>query len=431
MTPPLKARLGVTVRALAHRNFRLFFFGQLISVTGTWMQSVAQGWLLITLVGPSAAIGYLGLLGICQFSPMLVLGLFGGIIADVLPKRTTVIATQAASGILALILSVLVFSGTVQIWHILVLGFALGLVNSLDMPTRQAFVSEMAGPEDLPNAIALNSAVFNSARVVGPAIGGLLIAAIGTGLCFALNGLSYGAVVLCLLAMREDELHASERLARPRSAGEVRANLTVGLRYIATTPTVALALVVVGLVATFGMNFNVVLPVYAAGILHAGPEGLGGLYSAIGAGALVSAVAAAALARPRLRLLVGGALVFGVAELALAATSSYMVALVAAFFAGLGSIITAVSANSIVQTATPGPLRGRVMGVYAMTFSGTTPIGNGLTGAIGGALGVPAALVFNGLISALAGVGGAVVVLRSHLRLEGTGRTPEAAPKQE
>ena len=196
-----RLKFTATGRALKHRNFRLFFFGQLISVSGTWMQTLAQGWLLGTLVGWDKAIVYIGLLGVVQFLPVLVLGLFGGIIADIWPKRRTIIGTQMVAGILALTLGGLDYFHLVQVWHIFVLAFLLGFVNAVDMPTRQSFVVEMVGRDDVANAVALNSAVFNGARIVGPAIAGVLIGVLGTAMCFVLNGLSYGAVMIGLLAM--------------------------------------------------------------------------------------------------------------------------------------------------------------------------------------------------------------------------------------
>ena len=410
-----RVRFVAAGRALRRRNFRLFFFGQLISVTGTWMQSVAQGWLLLTLVGPKQAIVYLGLLGAVQFLPVLLLGLFGGIIADIWPKRRTVIATQTAAGLLALILGVLVYLNVVQVWHVFVLALLLGLVNTVDMPARQSFVVEMVGSDDIANAIALNSAVFNGARIVGPAIGGVLIALVGTALCFIINGLSYGAVVVGLLAMRESELMPAARMAIPRSISEVRSGLSEGLRYVWHTPVVLLAISVIGFVSTFGMNFNVVLPVMAAGVLNAGSIGFGILYASMGAGALTAALAAAMLTRPRLRILIGGGIVLGMAEFVLASTSSLPVAALAVYFAGLGAIATAISANSLVQITVPGPLRGRVMSVYTTVFAGSTPFGNGMTGGVGGLWGTPAALVMNGAVTIGAEAIAAIAILRGYV----------------
>lgn len=414
-----RVRFAAAGRALKHRNFRLFFFGQLISVTGTWMQTVAQGWLLGTLVGWDKAILYIGLLGAVQFLPVLVLGLFGGIVADVWPKRRTVVGTQLAAGLLALVLGGLVYFNVVQVWHVFVLAFLLGLVNVIDMPARQSFVVEMVGPDDVANAVALNSAAFNGARIVGPAIGGALIAIFGTAGSFILNGLSYGAVVVGLLAMRDRELLPAARLAMPRSLGEIRGGLGEGLRYVWRTPVVLLAISVIGLVSTFGMNFNVVLPVMAANVLNAGPQGNGALYSAMGAGALTAAVTVATLVRPRLRILVTGGMLLGASELVLARTTSFPIAMAAVYFAGVGAIATAISANTLVQITVPGPLRGRVMSVYTTVFAGSTPIGNGLTGAIGGLGGTPAALIMNGGVALGVEVVAAVAVLRSGVRIGG------------
>ena len=422
-----RVRLTATGRALRHRNFRFFFFGQLISVTGTWMQSLAQGWLLGTLVCWNQAVVYIGLLGVVQFLPVLVLGLFGGIIADMWPKRLTVIGTQTAAGLLALTLGGLDFFHVVVVWHVFVLAFLLGLVNAVDNPTRQSFVVEMVGGDDVANAVALNSAVFNGARIIGPAIGGILIAILGTSLCFILNGLSYGAVVIGLLAMRDSELMPAPRLAIPKSVSAVRENLGEGLRYVWHTPVVLLAIGVIGFISTFGMNFNVILPVMAASVLNVGPNGFGYLYAAMGAGALVAAVSAAMLERPRLRVLIGGGMVLGAAEFVLASTTLFPVAMAAVFFCGVGAIATSVSANSLIQIAVPGPLRGRVMSVYTTVFSGSTPIGNGLTGGIGGLWGTPAALVMNGAISLGAEVVAAVAVLRGAVPTVGAGRRGGAA----
>jgi len=416
-----RVRFTATGRALKHRNFRLFFFGQLVSVTGTWMQSLAQAWLLLTLVGNDQAPLYLGLLGAVQFLPVLALGLFGGIIADLLPKRPMLIGTQTAAGLLALVLGGLVYFQVVAVWHVFLLAFLLGLVNAVDMPSRQSFVVEMVGGDDIANAIALNSAVFNGARIIGPAIGGMMIYAVGTAACFIFNGLSYGAVVIGLLAMRDSELRSAARLPMPRSLGAVRTNLGEGLGYVRRTPVVLLAITVIGLVSTFGMNFNVVLPILATSVLNVGPAGAGALYAAMGAGALTAALFVAMLARPRLRILLGGGMVLGASELVLASTTSYSVALVAVFVAGVGAISTAISANSLVQITVPGPLRGRVMSVYTTVFAGSTPIGNGLTGGFGGLWGTPVALVMNGAVVIVAEAAAAVAVLRGFVPRMGGG----------
>jgi MFS family permease len=411
MVGPL-GRMAAAGRALHHRNYRLFFLGQLVSITGTWMQTVAQGWLVGTLVGWDEAVLYIGLVGVIQFLPILCLGLFGGIIADIWPKRRTVIATQLTLGLLALTLGLLTYLHLVAVWQVFVMAFLLGLVNTVDMPTRQSFVMEMVGADDVANAVALNSAVFNGARIVGPAIAGVLIGLVGTAFCFILNGLSYGAVMIGLLAMREAELMPAPRLQMPRSLAEVRSNLGDGLRYVASSPVVLLVLAVGGCVGTFGLNFNVVLPVLAASVLQVGSNGYGFLSAAMGAGALVAALAVATLERPRFRVLIGGGIVLGVAELVLASTRSYPLALAAVFAAGVGAIGTSASANSLIQITVPAPLRGRVMSVWTTVWAGVTPIGNGLTGAVGGLFGVPLALLMGAAVVLVAETAAAVSLLR-------------------
>jgi len=415
-------------RALRYWNFRLFFFGQLISVTGTWMQTLALGWLMGTLVGWDRAVIYIGLLGIVQFLPMLILGLFGGIIADIWPKRRTLVATQTAAGVLALVLGALVYFNVVAVWHVYVLAFLLGIVNAVDMPTRQSFVPEMVGREGVVNAVGLNSAVFNSARIIGPAIAGILIGVVGTAACFVLNGLSYGAVVIGLLLMRDSELMTEVRLAMPRSISAVRGNLAEGLVYVRHTPLVLMTIVVVGFVSTFGMNFNVVLPILAADVLKVGSVGYGVLFAAMGAGALTSALIVAGLSRPHVRLLIVGGMLLGVSELVLAANTSFAVALVAVFCCGFGAIAVSASANSLVQLAVPGPLRGRVLSVYLTVFVGSTPIGSGMTGGIGGLFGTPVAIAVGGGVALLSELVAAAAILAGKVPSMGRGRGATPIP---
>jgi MFS family permease len=412
--PPLSA----AGRALRHRNFRLFFGGELVSITGSWIQYTAQAWLVVTLVGNASAAFYLGLLGAAQVLPVLVLGLFGGIIADVLPKRRTVIATQTAAGLLALAMGLLVYLGVAQVWHVFVVGFALGIVNAVDIPTRQAFVVDMVGPEDVGNAITLNSAAFNVARIVGPSVGGLLIAAVGMSLCFLLNALSFAAVVVSLLAMRDSELLAGDRLPMPKSVREVRAHLAEGLSYVRRTPVVLLAIGAGGLAATFGMNFAVVVPAMAAGVLNVGPTGFGFLNAAIGVGAVLVAFPVAAISRPTPRLLIGGIIVLGVSLAGLSISTSFPMAMVTIAIAGAAGLVLAVTANSLVQMAPPAPLRGRVMSVFTTAFIGSTPVGNTLIGVAAELSSTRVAVLLAGSMTLLIGVIAAGVVL--------AGRVPDA-----
>lgn len=417
-----RVRFTAGGRALHHRNFQLFFFGQLISVTGTWMQSVAQQWLMYTLVGNQNAALYLGLLGVVQFMPTLVLGLFGGMIADLWPKRRTVVLTQTASAVLALALAALVFSHTVQVWQVFVLGFGLGIVNAVDMPTRQAFVVEMVGRDDIANAIALNSAVFNGARIVGPAVAGILIGVVGTAVCFLFNGLSYIAVIVGLLAMRDSELLPADRLAMPKSLRDVRDNLAEGLSYVWQTPIVLLAISVIGLVSMFGMNFNVLLPALSGGVLNVGPEGFGFLTTAMGLGALIAALVVASMQRPMVRVLLAGAVVLAGSEMVLGLTRSYPLALATVFLSGAGAIAMSATANSLVQVTVPGPLRGRVMAVYTTVFAGSTPAGNGMTGGAAALWGTSASAFLNGATSAVVAVIAVVAVLQGRVADVGKGR---------
>ncbi len=396
MTTP-SALTGLHWRgALRHRNFRLFWFGQLISLVGTWMQSLAQAWLILLLTHDPL---WLGFVAAIQFLPVLVFGLFGGVIADVLPKRKTIIGTQAASMILALVLAALTFANVVQVWQILILAALLGVVNAVDMPTRQAFVVEMVGREDVTNAVGLNSAMFNAARIVGPAIGGLLIGALGVTACFFLNGVSFIAVIVGLLMMREADLLPTVRLARPTSVRGVADNLAEGLRYVRATPVVLLAVVLVGLVSTFAMNFNVVAPALAQNVLGVGATGLGFLMAAMGLGSLTAALLVASLDRPRPGIIVVGAFGLGALEVILGGIRSYPVALIAMFGAGAAAIAMMVSANTSIQLAVPDRLRGRVMSVYTTVFAGSTPIGAPAIGWLASAFSTEVALIVGGGIS--------------------------------
>jgi MFS family permease len=399
--------------ALRHRNYRLFFGGQLISLIGTWMQSVAQAWLVLNLTGEAWV---LGLVAAAQFTPVLILGLFGGLIADAAPKRRILIATQTGAMLLAFALWLLTAAGVVQVWHVVVLALGLGVVNSFDMPTRQAFSVEMVGRRDVGNAVALNSAMFNGARIIGPAVGGLSIGAFGISTAFLLNGLSFLAVIAGLLLMREGELHSPPRIARPSTVGGVFANLAEGLRYVRRTHTVLLATTVVGLVSTFGMNFTVLIPPLAAEVLHADAAGFGFLMAAMGVGSLVAALGIAFSGRTGPRVIGAGALVLGVSEVVLGGSHLFWLSIVAMFVGGLGAIAMAATANTVIQLTVPDQLRGRVMSVYTTVFAGSTPFGGLAMGALASGFGVAVALAVGGWISAAIGVAGLVWINRIRQR---------------
>lgn len=390
------------MNAFRHRNYRLFFTGQAISLVGTWMQQVAQAWLVLQLTHDPI---WLGIVAAAQFIPVMVLGLFAGVAADALPKRRVLIGTQVAMMLLAAILAVLVISGVVQVWMILLLAFLLGIANAVDMPVRQSFAIELVGRGDIGNAVALNSAMFNGARVVGPAAAGLAIGAFGVGPAFAINALSFLAVIVGLRMMDDRELQVPTRIARPESARAVVRNLREGLEYVRRTQVVLLAVVVVGTVATVGMNFGVLIPAFAQNELGSGAAGYGFLMAASGAGSLLAAMRLVFGGRPRPVRLATGALILGAASLALATTRVFPVALGLMVLVGFGSILMAATANTTIQLAVPDHLRGRVMSVYTIVFSASVPIGGLAMGAVASAFGVPVAISLGGALTLLVGLG--------------------------
>ncbi len=388
-----------------HRNYRLFWGGQLVSLAGTWMQSIAQAW-LITELTPDPV--WLGVVAAAQFTPVLILGLFGGVIADVLPKRQMLIATQAALMGLAAIQALLVATGAMTIPLLMLLAVLLGSVNAIDMPVRQSFFSEMVPVDEVGRAVAFNSAMFNGARVIGPAIGGVLIGVIGVAGCFAVNALSFLAVLIALLLMREVELHPAPRGVRPRSVRAVATSLAEGLRYVRNTPIIALCVFVIGVISGVAMNFNVIIPPLARLTLQIGAPGLGALMAAVGFGSLTGALTVAALREPRRSMIVIGGALLGVFSVAagVAASSDSVLAVpltaLALFGAGFGAISMAATANASIQTTTPPALRGRVMSVYTTVFAGSTPIGGLATGAVVAALGATGALGVAGALAVAA-----------------------------
>ncbi|HEX8026151.1 MAG TPA: MFS transporter [Candidatus Limnocylindrales bacterium] len=405
MSGPLGLGLPVgQLPALRHRNYRLFFAGQGLSLVGTWMTAVAQSWLVLQLTGSAFD---LGLIGVFQFTPVLILGLFGGIIADALPKRSTMYVTQAIAMGVSFILFVLSATHTVQLWHVYLLAVVMGVRNAIDMPTRQAFAVEMVGREDVGNAVALNSAMFNGARIVGPAVAGLVIGSFGVAPAFLVDAFSFLAVLGALFAMDPDTLRSAPRIDRPDSVRAVVDNLAEGLGYVRTTSIVLLAVIVIGVVATFGMNFSIVIPPLAAGPLNVGAAGYGFLMAASGAGSLLAALFIAFRGTRPSRLLTG-ALLLGVADCAVGISRSYPADLVLMFVAGAGAISMMATANTTMQLAVPDHLRGRVMSVYTTVFAGTTPIGALATGAVAASAGADVAIFLGGGVSLVAGLAGII-----------------------
>ena len=402
MTPPsVVARRSVT--AFRHRNYRLFFSGQAISLIGTWMQQVAQGWLVLQVSGGNPL--WLGIVAAAQFVPVMILGLFAGVLADVLPKRQTLLAVQVVMMTLAVILAVLTATGLVNVWIIVVLAILLGCANAVDMPVRQSFAIEMVGPRDVGNAVSINSAMFNGARVVGPAVAGLTIGAFGIPLAFALNALSFLAVIVALALIDDEALHTPRLLPRPRSLADVHVNLVEGLRFVWHTPIVLMAVTVVFLIATFGMNFSVIIPPLAQDVLKSDAAGYGFLMTASGLGALGAAVGLVVAGKPRPGRIAVGAIVLGVATLALAVSTSFPVSLLLMVPVGAGGIAMAATANATIQLNVPDGLRGRVMSVYTTVFAASVPIGGLAAGALASTIGVLETVAVGGALSLATGIG--------------------------
>lgn len=390
------------LRALNHRDFRVFWTGQLISLIGTWMQTVGQAWLVLQLTNSPFK---LGLIGALQFGPMLLFSFVAGVIADRLPKRRLIVFAQATLLVQALTLAALVWTGRVQYWHVAVLATLLGIASTVDMPTRQSFVADLVGKDDLMNAIALNSAIFNAARALGPAAAGLLVARYGVALAFFLNGLSFVAVIIALLTIR------TEGLPRRRRGTTVVEEIAEGVRYAVRTPRIAVVLSLLFAVSLFVLNFNVLVPLLAREVLHQGAQGFGLLMAAFGCGALAGALTLAVLggARPRLPMIVAAAVVASGGTLAMAAVSRFGVAAAILGVIGFAGILFMASCNTTLQITAPDELRGRMMSLYTLVFAGVVPIGSFLVGAVAETFGVPAAFFASG---ALGLVSIAAVVLR-------------------
>ncbi|GAA2426260.1 MFS transporter [Streptomyces macrosporus] len=398
-----------TFSSLRIRNYRLFAMGQLVSNTGTWMQRIAQDWLVLSLTGSATAVGITTAL---QFLPMLLFGLYGGVIADRYSKRKLLLITQSAMGLTGLALAALTLSGHVQVWHVYALAFALGLATVVDNPARQTFVSEMVGPRQLANAVSLNSANFQSARLIGPAVAGVLITAVGSGWAFLFNGLSFIAPIVGLLMMRPAELYGVE--TAPRAKGQLRE----GLRYVRSRPDLIWPITLVGFVGTFAYNFPIWLTAFTDEVFDEGAGTYGLLNTLMAIGSVTGALLAARRGTSRMRVMVGAALIFGVLELAAAVSPTFW--LFAALMVPIGAmgLTFNVTANATVQLASDPAMRGRVMSLYMMVFMGGTPLGGPLMGWITDSHGARIGFLSGGLISAVAAVATGLVLARiSGLRL--------------
>jgi MFS family permease len=390
------SRWQLAGRALRHRNFQLFFSGQLISLIGTWMQSVAQSWLVYRLTGSALL---LGSVGFASQVPVFLFAPLGGMAADRINRRHIVISTQIASMLLASILAALTLLGKVQVWHVFVLASLLGVVNAFDIPGRQSFLVEMVGKEDLMNAIALNSSMFNGARVIGPAIAGILVAKIGEGWCFFANAISYIAVIIGLLLMK---VHSP---ARTLSASPLE-HMMEGFRFVNRTAPIRALLILLGLVSLMGMPYVVLMPIFADQILHGGARGLGILMGATGVGALLGALTLAFRAGVKGlgRWVAWCCAGFGASLVTFSLSHKFWVSVILLLPVGYSMMLQMACSNTLIQVMVPDALRGRVMAVYSMMFMGMAPIGALLGGALAERLGAPLTIAIGGC-ACLAGAG--------------------------
>jgi MFS family permease len=391
--PEPTGRFPKMVAALHHRNFRLFWFGQMISLVGTWMQNVARGWLVLQMTNSPFLLGLVSMLGML---PILFVAPFGGALADNLNKRTVIITTQITAMTLALVLATLVFTKQVQYWHIVVLASILGITMAIDAPTRQSFIVEMVGKKDLLNAIALNSSIFNLARILGPAFAGLIISAIGIVLCFYVNGISYIAVIAGLLMMRGNFSPAKKKRTH------VLKDIKDGFSYARQNRNIMSLITLVALSSIFIMPYAMLMPVFARDVLQVGARGLGILLASAGVGALIGALSLALFSdyRKKGRFVMAGTSTFVIAALMFSFSNSYHISILLLLFIGWGMVMQNASINSLLQTITPDHLRGRIMSLYVLFFAGMMPFGSLQAGFIADRFGAQMALRVGGIIVA-------------------------------
>ncbi|MGY1705549.1 MFS transporter [Geodermatophilus sp. SYSU D00697] len=401
-------------RSLRVRNYRIYASANLVSLTGTWMQRIGQDWLVLQLSGDSGVA--LGLITALQFGPTLLLSMYGGVLADRYAKRRVLVLTQALMGLLALVLGVLVAADGIALWHVFVLAGALGAVSAIDAPVRQAFVSEMVGPEYLANAVSLNSTIFNGARLVGPSVAGLVIGAASgdTAPAFLVNAASFASTIGALLAMRADELHPSPPVARGK--GQLREGLT----YTWAHPDLVLAMGLAFVLGTFAFNYQVTIALMAREVFDLGAEAFGLLSTCFAVGSLSGALLSTRRsARPRQRFLVGAAIVFGLLTIACGLVPGYWSFAVLLVPTGAAGLVFSVANNSFVQLGVDPQVRGRVMALYFMCFMGGTPLGAPLIGWVSEHLGAPWGLILGGAVAVVAGIGAAAWLARGRrVRLE-------------
>lgn len=378
--------------ALSEYNYRVFFIGQSVSLIGTWMQSIGQGWLVLQLTKSPAALGIVTML---QMIPFTLLSLVGGVLADRLPKRKTLIIVQSIALTQAVIMFVIVATDVVQVWHIYALAFALGTTNAIERPTRQSFFSELVPRDKLVNAVALNSSILNAARVIGPSLGGLMIALVGVEGTFAFNACTFLAVLLGYGLMRPAQFHAKKRA--PATAS-IASQIAEGLRYVGNSPTVLQTMMLVGLISVFGYNFNVTVPLIAEFVLNVGPEKFGLLTSFLGLGSFVAAFAIAGLGTQSTRMLYAAAIAFCATFLLVSVSTNYWLTSALLVLLGLCGVAMMTMSNTSLQLNAPEELRGRVISIFVLLQAGSTPIGGLITGFLSETAGVRPALFILGLL---------------------------------
>ena len=422
-TPPAPtSRGGKTFRALHHRDFRLFWIGQVISNTGTWAQTIAQAWLVLRITDSPLALGTVTML---QALPVLLLGLFGGVIADRFPKRRLLMTTQVGMLVQALLLGILTLTDTVQLWHVYVLALSLGVMNALDNPVRQTLVGELVPPADLGNAVALNSLSFNTSRLLGPSLGGVTIALIGVAGCFLLNAASFVAVIAGLLMIRT----RPDASTANRRRGAVLSQIAEGFRYVRSTPDVLSVVILMAAIGCFGYNFQTILPLIAEYVLNAEPASFGLLTSAMALGSVGAALLMASRSQVTRRRIYVGAIGFTLLLGTVSFVSSWELLLPLLTLLGAFSILFGSSVNAYLQMATPPALRGRVMSIHTLLFLGSTPIGSMIVGTLAEHQGVQTAIAQMSGLCMLGVVGGLIYLSRQRGRSSST--TDDGAAKSE
>lgn len=388
-----KTAVRTNFPALTHKNFRIYWLGQCVSLIGTWAQSIGQTWLVLSLTGSPLL---LGILGAIQFLPITFFSLFAGVIIDRYPKKQIILMTQFAAMILAFTLSALVFTHTVTYEYILILALILGFSNTIDMPSRQAFTIELAGKQDLMNAIALNSATFNLARIIGPAIGALLMASFGAGWCFLLNGFSFMAVIVSLLKVK-----VTPYVRKKVSENNMFKEIKDGLKYIAREPALLQTILMVLIVGIFVFNFNIIIPVFTKNILHQGEKTYGLLLSALGVGSLIGAlmVSVKSKAGPNMKILLRSSIMISITFILISFTRTYYYTVILLVITGIFNIWFATTANTTLQITTIDEYRGRVMSVYSLVFAGASPVGNMFAGITTDMLGANTSFLLSGVLT--------------------------------